>query len=219
MRTFFARRPSPAMVIGFVALLAALSGTAVALPGVNLVDSGDIKNGQVKRVDIRKNAVNGAKVANGALTGADVKNESLTPSDFSGSIQGPAGPQGPKGDKGDTGIQGPAGPGARWVLVRGSDGGVLATNDTSITVTRDAGGGFYFVNFGTSVANMLLHATLNRTAGAQLGQVSAGPCGGVGAAPGSNNCAQSNNVNTVLVQTSDSAGATTDRNFFLSVIP
>ncbi len=213
MRGFFARRPSPAMVVGFVALLAALSGTAVALPGVNLIDSGDIKNGQVKRADIGKNAVTGEKVANGALTGADVKNESLTPRDFSGSVQGPAGP------KGDTGAQGPAGPGARWVLVQGSDGAVLATNDTSITVSRDAGGGFYFVNFGTSLANKLLHATLNRTGGSQLGQVSVGPCGGAGAAPGANNCAQSNNVNTALVQTSDSAGTTTDRNFFLSVIP
>jgi hypothetical protein len=85
------------MAVGFVALLAALSGTAVALPGVNLIDSGDIKNGQVKRTDIGKNAVNGAKVANSALTGADVKDESLTPSDFSGSVQGPAGAQGPKG--------------------------------------------------------------------------------------------------------------------------
>jgi len=109
MLRFFARRPSPAMVVGFIALIAALSGTAVALPGVNLIDSGDIKNGQVKRKDIGKNAVNGAKVADGALSGADVKDESLTPSDFSGSVQGPKGdqgPQGPQGPKGDQGIQG-----------------------------------------------------------------------------------------------------------------
>jgi hypothetical protein len=104
MRRFFTRRPSPAMAVGFIALVAALSGTAVALPGVNLVDSGDIKNGQVKRKDIAKNAVNGAKVANGALSGADVKDGSLTPSDFSGSVQGP------KGDKGDKGETGPPGP-------------------------------------------------------------------------------------------------------------
>jgi hypothetical protein len=110
MRRFFARRPSPAMIVGFIALLAALSGTAVALPGVNLVDSGDIKNGQVKRKDLGKNAVNGAKVANGSLTGADVRDQSLTPSDFSGSVQGPPGPPGPKGDKGDKGDTGEPGP-------------------------------------------------------------------------------------------------------------
>ncbi len=44
MRDFLARRPSPAMAVAFVALLAALSGTAIALPGTNTVDSGDIKN-------------------------------------------------------------------------------------------------------------------------------------------------------------------------------
>jgi len=97
------------MAVGFVALLAALSGTAVALPGVNLIDSGDIKNGQVKAKDIGKNAVTGKKVANGALTGADVKDESLTASDFSGSVQGPAGPQGPQGNTGTQGPQGDTG--------------------------------------------------------------------------------------------------------------
>jgi hypothetical protein len=88
MRRFFDRRPSPAMAVAFVALLAALSGTAVALPGINTVDSGDIKNGQVKNKDIRKNAVTGKKVKNGSLTGADVKNDSLTGADINESTLG-----------------------------------------------------------------------------------------------------------------------------------
>jgi hypothetical protein len=50
-------RPSAAMSVALIALIAALSGTAVALPGSNTVDSGDIKNGQVKRVDIATGAV------------------------------------------------------------------------------------------------------------------------------------------------------------------
>ena len=37
--------PSPAMAVAFGALLAALSGTAVALPGTGTVDSGDIRKG------------------------------------------------------------------------------------------------------------------------------------------------------------------------------
>ena len=102
MRRFIARRPSPAMIVGFMALVIALSGTAGALPGINSVDSRDIENGQVKRKDIAKNAVNGRKVANGSLRGADVRNGSLTPADFSGSVQGP------KGDKGNTGSAGEA---------------------------------------------------------------------------------------------------------------
>src|SRR4051794_9321112 len=89
MRKFLAsRRPSPAMAIAFIALLAALSGTAVALPGKNSVDSGDIKNGQVKGKDIAKNAVTGKKVKNSSLTGADVKDDSLTGADINESSLG-----------------------------------------------------------------------------------------------------------------------------------
>src|ERR687893_2138535 len=77
----FARRPSPAMAVAFIALLAALSGTAVALPGNNTVDSGDIKKGAVKASDIAKNAVNSGKVKNASITGTDVKDDSLTGAD------------------------------------------------------------------------------------------------------------------------------------------
>jgi hypothetical protein len=42
------------MAVAFVALLAALSGSATALQGKNTVDSGDIKNGQVKNKDLGK---------------------------------------------------------------------------------------------------------------------------------------------------------------------
>ena len=77
MRKFLASRPSPAMAVAFVALLAALSGTAIALPGKNTVDSGDIKNGQVKGKDIRGNAVTGAKVKADSLTGSDINESTL----------------------------------------------------------------------------------------------------------------------------------------------
>jgi hypothetical protein len=77
MRNLFARRPSPSMVVAFVALVAALGGTAVALPGRNTVDSGDIKKGGVKRTDIARNAVTGRKVKNESITGSDVREKSL----------------------------------------------------------------------------------------------------------------------------------------------
>ena len=47
------RRPSPAFVLATIALLVALGGSAIALPGKNSVDSGDIKNGQVKTKDMK----------------------------------------------------------------------------------------------------------------------------------------------------------------------
>ena len=51
------RLPSPGLVVGVVALIAALSGTAIALPGKNTVDSGDIKKGAVKTSDIARGTV------------------------------------------------------------------------------------------------------------------------------------------------------------------
>jgi hypothetical protein len=77
MRNLVARRPSPSMVVAFVALLAAVGGTAAALPGKNTIDSGDIRKGAVKRADIARSAVNGPKVANGSITGKDVKEGTL----------------------------------------------------------------------------------------------------------------------------------------------
>jgi hypothetical protein len=79
MRVPFRRgRPSPAMAVAFVALLAALSGTAVALPGSNTVDSGDLKRGAVKNSDIARSAVTGSKIRNGTITGSKIQNGTIT---------------------------------------------------------------------------------------------------------------------------------------------
>ena len=88
MRRFVPRRPSPAAAIAFVALLAALSGTAIALPGKNTVDSGDIKNGAVTSKDIKNNGVRSGDVRNSTLAGADVRNDSLTGADVNESTLG-----------------------------------------------------------------------------------------------------------------------------------
>ena len=88
MRKLFARVPSPAAALAFIALVAALSGTAIALPGKNTVDSADIKNGQVKGKDIGRNAVTGLKIKNGSATSADVRNNSLKGADIDESSLG-----------------------------------------------------------------------------------------------------------------------------------
>jgi hypothetical protein len=120
----FSSRPSPAMVVAFIALLAALSGTAVALPGKNTVDSGDIRKGAVKRGDIARNAVNSAKVRNGSLLAEDFAAGQL-----------PAGPKGDKGDtgaKGDKGDPGDAGTAVAYATVTGA-GTVLPSKSKNIT--------------------------------------------------------------------------------------
>lgn len=73
------KRPSPTTVIAMLALFLAVGGaTAIALPGTNTVDSGDIKNGQVKTKDLKGNSVSSGKVKPDTLTGADIQEGSLS---------------------------------------------------------------------------------------------------------------------------------------------
>jgi hypothetical protein len=85
-------------VISLLALFVALSGTALALPGKNTVDSGDIKPKQVKASDLAPNSVASPTVADGSLLSEDFAAGEL-----------PAGPQGPAGAEGPAGAQGPTG--------------------------------------------------------------------------------------------------------------
>lgn len=91
-------------VVGYVALFFAFTGGAYALEGRNTVDSGDIKNGEVRKPDIRNNAVTSAAVARDSLTGSDIDEQSLS------GIEGPRGEPGPQGLTGPRGATGPAGP-------------------------------------------------------------------------------------------------------------
>jgi hypothetical protein len=69
--------PSPATLIALLALFAALGGSAVALKGKNTVDSGDVKNGQIKSKDLKDGNVTGKDVKDDSLTGADIDESSL----------------------------------------------------------------------------------------------------------------------------------------------
>ena len=73
------RLPSPAMVVAAVALIAALAGTAVALPGKNRIDKNDLRKNVVKRKNIVKGAVNSFKVQNGAVQPWDLSATALAP--------------------------------------------------------------------------------------------------------------------------------------------
>ena len=73
---------APAIVIAIVALFAAISGTAAALPGTQTVNSGDIKNNNVKSIDLKDGkAVAGADVIDASLTGTDVQDETIASAD------------------------------------------------------------------------------------------------------------------------------------------
>ena len=64
MKKYAGRRPSAGTVLGTVALVFAVSGVAVALPGTNSVNSGDIKNRSVKPRDLAKPKVRNLTLIN-----------------------------------------------------------------------------------------------------------------------------------------------------------
>ncbi len=75
-------RQAPALVISLVALFAALSGAALALPGTDTVNSGDIKDNKVKSVDLKDGAaVTTDDVVDESLTGTDVQDNTIASSD------------------------------------------------------------------------------------------------------------------------------------------
>jgi hypothetical protein len=82
MKWFHIRRPSAGMTVAFIALLAALSGTAVALPGSNSVFSDDIRTNAVQAADIRQNAVGPSEIRNNAVRSREVRDGSLRAEDF-----------------------------------------------------------------------------------------------------------------------------------------
>ncbi len=56
------RRPSPALVISFVALVAACAGTAVA---ATVITTKQIRNGTIQNIDIRNNTITSGKLSKG----------------------------------------------------------------------------------------------------------------------------------------------------------
>jgi hypothetical protein len=97
MNRILRHRPSPAMVVAFIALSVALAGTATALPGRNAVKKGDIarsavtsrtiarnavrsrhiKSRNVTRSKIAKKAIDSSLVGTDALTGGNILESSL----------------------------------------------------------------------------------------------------------------------------------------------
>lgn len=63
--------------IGYVALFIVLGGTALALPGRNTVDSGDIAKKAVKSGDLAKKAVKGKNIAKGAVKKGKIKDGAI----------------------------------------------------------------------------------------------------------------------------------------------
>ena len=72
-------RPSPSMVVAFVALFMAIGGGSYALAALpsRSVGAKQLKRGAVRTANLSNNAVTGAKVRRDALTGADIRENTL----------------------------------------------------------------------------------------------------------------------------------------------
>lgn len=75
-------RPSPALIVAIIALIAATSGAAVALPGKKSVKSDDLAKNVVKSKHIKKKNVKTSDLAKNGVKGSKVANESLSEKDL-----------------------------------------------------------------------------------------------------------------------------------------
>src|SRR6266516_2232529 len=69
-------------LLGLIAIFVVLGGTAIALPGKNRIDSGDIKQGQVRTLDLHRGAVTKAKLHRNSVVSSRVRADSLTGDDI-----------------------------------------------------------------------------------------------------------------------------------------
>jgi len=67
------KRPSAPLVLSMVAVVLALTGTSIALPGTNTVDGGDIKKETIKGKDIKDETITGDQVKETSLKGVRAK--------------------------------------------------------------------------------------------------------------------------------------------------
>jgi hypothetical protein len=173
-------RPSPALVVASIALLAALSGTGIAavanVPN-NSVSTSKIKNNAVTAPKIASNAVQSAKIAGNAVNSSKIANGSIQPADLSSAAK-TAGPQGAPGPVGPTGPAGAAAT-ALWAVV--DQNGTLVRNKGAASAQRNATGQ-YQVIFNQDVTGCsyqvtpggLLIIQFREVSAAQLANVAAG---------------------------------------------
>ena len=112
-------------VMAALSLFIVLGGTSYAV-AAGSIDSREIKNGQVKRVDLGVDSVDSRKVRSGSLLANDFRVGQLPagPPGPRGFV-GPSGPQGAAGPRGAQGARGPAG--ATNVVIRSASANLIAT--------------------------------------------------------------------------------------------
>jgi hypothetical protein len=78
---WISRRPSPAMVIALLALFVSLSGVSYGV-ATGFIDSREIKNNEVRSLDIRNNEVRTRDLRNNEVRGIDIRNSTVQSRDI-----------------------------------------------------------------------------------------------------------------------------------------
>lgn len=77
MKWFKTLRPTPALLVAMVALVAAMSGAAIALPGKGTVSTNDIKKGAITKKLIAKGAVGSQQIIGKSIKGNRIKDAGI----------------------------------------------------------------------------------------------------------------------------------------------
>jgi hypothetical protein len=199
--------PSPALLIAMVALLAALSSTAIALPGKNSVDKNDVAKDAIRAKQIKDATVGSAELADGGVQTADLGDGAVGTAKITDASVNSAKIADRSVALGDTAIQ--------WALVDG-DGSIL--DQSGGIAALHVGNGDYYVNFG---ANANIHSIQVTTAprpgdGGYGVSANAGLCGGAPLGVACNDPA-SNDANHVVVGTTNHDGTGNNQGFYITV--
>jgi hypothetical protein len=81
VKSLLRRRPSPAMVIALIALFVSLSGVSYGV-ATGFIDSREIKNNEVRSLDIRNNEVRSRDIRNNEVRGLDIRNSTIQSRDI-----------------------------------------------------------------------------------------------------------------------------------------
>ncbi len=81
MKSLLGRRPSPALVISLIALFVSLSGVSYGV-ATGFIDSREIKNNEVRSLDIRNNQIRTRDLRNNEVRGIDIRNSTIQSRDI-----------------------------------------------------------------------------------------------------------------------------------------
>ena len=164
MRRVLKMRVSPAMVVAWIAVILAMTGSAFAARA--LITGRDIKDGSISRADLSRRAVKSLKGERGPAG----------PAGRDGSV-GPAGPQGSTGPTGSQGPTGPAGP-------RGAPGASGPQGDQGEQGEQGPPGQAFVENFYTGATPIDVRAPLALTSSGPSNTEGVNLTGGIPLSPG-----------------------------------